>query len=126
MTQEGQQTTIIEPPLLIGKVEEFRKQGFRLVQMHCTKVGDTFEINYSFDLNYEFRNIRVITDGKIEIPSISGIYWGAFIYENEMHDLFGIQVAGMNIDFCGNLIRTKKKNPFSDPSFGGEEPCPGE
>jgi len=76
MTQDGQQTTIVEPLHLLGKVEEFRKQGFRLVQMHCTKVGDIYEINYSFDLNYEFRNIRVITDGKTEIPSISGIYGG--------------------------------------------------
>jgi len=38
------------------------------------KGRDIFEINYSFDLNYEFHNIRIVTDGKIEIPSISGIY----------------------------------------------------
>jgi len=126
MTQEGQQTVTIEPLHLLGKVEEFKKQGFRLVQMHCTKVGAIFEINYSFDLNYEFHNIRIVTDGKVEIPSITGIYWGAFIYENEMHDLFGIRFAGMNIDFGGNLIRTAKKNPFADPSFRGEMPCPGE
>ena len=31
------------------------------------------------------------------------MYWNAFIYENEMHDLFGIQVRGMNIDFKGTL-----------------------
>lgn len=124
MTQDDQQTTIIEPLHLLGKAEEFKKKGCRLVQMHCTKAGDTFEINYSFDINYEFSNIRIITDGKTEIPSISGIYWGAFIYENEMHDLFGIRFAGMNIDFSGNLIRTAKKNPFADPTFRGEKPCP--
>jgi ech hydrogenase subunit D len=43
------------------------------------------------------------------------MYWNSFIYENEMHDLFGIQVRGMNIDFKGTLIRTAVKFPFSQP-----------
>jgi ech hydrogenase subunit D len=43
------------------------------------------------------------------------MYWNAFIYENEMHDLFGIQVRGMNIDFKGTLIRTAVKHPFGQP-----------
>lgn len=126
MTMEADETTVIERDHLIGRVEEFNKQGYRLVQLHCTKVGDTYEINYSFDLDYQFRNLRIVVDGQTEVPSISGIYWGAFIYENEMHDLFGIRVVGMNIDFDGNLFRTAVKNPFSNPTFRGEGPCPGE
>ncbi|MCU0631776.1 MAG: NADH-quinone oxidoreductase subunit C [Methanolinea sp.] len=126
MTIEEQTTTVIERDHLIGRVEEFKKQGYRLVQMSCTKVGDLYEINYSFDLNYQFRNLRIVMDGQTEIASISGIYWGAFVYENEMHDLFGIRVVGMNVDFGGNLIRTAKKNPFANPTFRGEGPCPGE
>ena len=54
---ENQQTTPVEIGQLIGKVEEFRNQGYRLVQIGCTKTGDVFEINYSFDKEYEFRNI---------------------------------------------------------------------
>ncbi len=126
MTMEADETTVIERDHLIGRVEEFNKQGYRLVQLHCTKVGDMYEINYSFDLDYQFRNLRIVVDGQTEVPSISGIYWGAFIYENEMHDLFGIRVVGMNIDFDGNLFRTAVKNPFSNPTFRGEGPCPGE
>ena len=124
MTIEVQETTVVERDHLIGRVEEFRKQGYRLVQIGCTKVGELYEINYSFDLDYRFRNLRIVVDGLSEIPSISGIYWGAFVYENEMHDLFGIRVVGMNIDFGGNLIRTAKKNPFANPTFRGEEACP--
>ena len=41
------------------------------------------------------------------------MYWNSFIYENEMHDLFGIQVRGMNIDFKGTLFQTAVKFPFS-------------
>lgn len=112
---EKQITTNIDAGNLIGCVERFRNEGYRLVQIGCTKVGDLYEINYSFDKDYHFENIRITVAGETEIPSISGMYWGAFIYENEMHDLFGIQVRGMNIDFKGTLIRTAIKSPFSQP-----------
>jgi len=126
MTMEAQETTLVELDHLIGRVEEFKKKGYRLVQMSCTKVGEIYEINYSFDLHYTFQNLRIVVDGQTEVPSISGIYWGAFIYENEMHDLFGIRIVGMNIDFGGNLFRTAKKNPFANPTFREEGPCHGE
>jgi ech hydrogenase subunit D len=115
MTMEKQITTNIDVGNLIGCVERYRNEGYRLVQIGCTKVGDLYEINYSFDMDYHFENIRITITTDTEIPSISGMYWSAFIYENEMHDLFGIQVRGMNIDFKGTLIRTAIKYPFSQP-----------
>lgn len=123
MKIEEQPTTIIDMYALIGHVEQFKKDGYRLVQVNCTKTGETYEINYSFDCDYQFRNIRIIVPSGTDIPSISGMYWGAFIYENEMHDLFGIRVVGMNIDFKGNLIKTSVKHPFNAPSFQGDGPC---
>ena len=115
MTVQPQTTTIIDVGKLVGSVEQFRNEGYRLVQIGCTKVGDLYEINYSFDKDYHFENIRIIIAADTEVPSISGMYWNSFIYENEMHDLFGIQVRGMNIDFKGTLIRTAVKFPFSQP-----------
>ena len=115
MTLEKQTTTIIDIGKLIGSVERFLNEGYRLVQIGCTKAGDLYEINYSFDKDYHFENIRISITGDTEVPSISGMYWNSFIYENEMHDLFGIQVRGMNIDFKGTLIRTAVKHPFSLP-----------
>jgi ech hydrogenase subunit D len=125
MTMENQTTTNIEVGQLIGCVERFRNDGYRLVQIGCTKAGDLYEINYSFDKDYHFENIRIIVSQEAEIPSISGMYWNSFIYENEMHDLFGIQVRGMNIDFKGTLIRTAVRFPFSKPPVTvtkGEKP----
>ena len=115
MTLEKQTTTSIDIGKLIGSVERFLNEGYRLVQIGCTKAGDLYEINYSFDKDYHFENIRISITGDTEVPSISGMYWNSFIYENEMHDLFGIQVRGMNIDFKGTLIRTAVKFPFSHP-----------
>ena len=122
MTIEEQTTSTVEIGKLIGSVEEFRNQGYRLVQINCTTAGDLYEINYTFDKNYAFRNIRVTVTPETEIPSITGMYWGAFIYENEMHDLFGVRVRGMNLDFKGTLIRTSIKNPFGAGTAKGEKP----
>jgi ech hydrogenase subunit D len=122
LTIEEQPTTTIDTGKLIGRVEQFRNEGYRLVQINCTKVGDLYEINYSFDKDYAFRNIRITVTADTEVPSISGMYWGAFIYENEMHDLFGIQVRGMNIDFKGHLFTTSVKYPFSTAPAKGDGP----
>ncbi|AGB01238.1 NADH-quinone oxidoreductase subunit C [Methanoregula formicica] len=112
MKQE--QTIIpIDVGRLIGSVEQFRNEGYRLAQIGCTKVGDnSFEINYSFDKDYVLQNLRITVTAETEVPSITGMYWGAFVYENEMHDLFGIQVKGINIDFKGTFIKTAIRYPF--------------
>jgi ech hydrogenase subunit D len=115
MTPDKQTITTIEVGKLIGSVERFRNEGYRLVQIGCTKAGDLYEINYCFDKDYHLEVVRIAIPAETEVPSISGMYWNAFIYENEMHDLFGIQVRGMNIDFKGTLIRTAEKYPFSKP-----------
>lgn len=122
---KAQQTiTPVAVSELLSRVAGMRDSGFRIVQIGCAKIGDTYEITYSFDRDLEFANLRITVTRETEVPSISGIYWGAFIYENEMHDLFGITVTGMNIDFKGTLIRTTVRYPFSQKDIlKGEDPC---
>ncbi len=123
MKIEEQTTIQIDVGKLIGRVEQFKSGGYRLVQINATKVGDLYEINYSFDKDFRFENIRITIPVEMEVPSISGMYWGAFVYENEMHDLFGIQVKGINIDYKGNLIKTTIRYPFGAGAVTkGEKP----
>ena len=53
------------------------------------------------------------------MPSISSIYLCAILYENEIHDLFGVQVAGIAIDFKGKFYKTAIKFPFASAKI----PC---
>ena len=122
MTIGLQTTKSIEVSRLIGEVETLKNAGYRLSAISCVKVGEVYEINYSFDKEYELENLRITVTLDTEVPSITGMYWGAFVYENEMHDLFGIQVRGMNIDFKGTFIRTAIKYPFSVTTAKGEKP----
>ena len=122
MTVNEEQTTIgVALEDLMREVEGLQTGGYRLVQIGCTDIGGAYEVNYSFDRDYHYRNLRLTVGPETEVPSISGIYWGAFVYENEMHDLFGIPVTGINIDFKGTFIKTEEKYPFSVTRRGGDQ-----
>jgi len=120
---EEQPKTKIEVKDLLERVEKFFKDGFRLTIVTCTKIEGNYELTYSFDKDYSFQSIRMTIPAGKDIPSISGIYWGAFIYENEIHDLFGIKVNGMNVDYKGNLYKTAIKYPFSVDTTKEVDPC---
>ena len=104
---------IIPVQALLEKVGEMRKQAYRLVQISATRLPDQLELTYSFDLDGRLVNFRLhIPDSNLRVPSISSIYWCAFLYENEMHDLFNLVVDGMAVDFHGTLYKTAVKFPF--------------
>ena len=47
------------------------------------------------------------------VESITGTYWPAFIYENEMHDLFGIKFMHMELDYEGNFFKVAEPTPWN-------------
>ena len=108
---------------LLSQVEKFEEAGYRLSIVTCAKGGDGYDLTYSFDKDYKFESVRVNVTPEMEVPSISGIYWGAFIYENEIHDLFGISIRGINVDYKGNLYRTKVKHAFAKDTKNEVEAC---
>jgi len=97
---------------LVSSVRDLASKGYRLVQMSCTNFGENVQLNYSFDKDYEFINLRLDIPSDTQVQSISNIYWSAVMYENEIHDLFGLKFNGMAIDFKGNLYMTSVKIPF--------------
>jgi len=114
-------------PISVGDIvpnaELAKKEGKRLVQIGCTKIEDNFEIIYTYDKDYQLTNYRITVKQEDEIPSISGVYFGAFVYENEIHDLYGIHVKGINIDFKGTFYKTAIKHPFSVTIVKEDDPC---
>jgi ech hydrogenase subunit D len=123
MKTEEQTTEVIEIPMLQQRVKGMLDQGYRLVQIGCTNTGEAYEINYSFDKDYHFENLRVIISPGTELPSVSSSYPGAFVYENEIHDLYGVTVTGMNIDFKGTLYKTSIPTPFGITIQKKDESC---
>jgi ech hydrogenase subunit D len=109
---EKQELRTVEVGDIVKAVAEMKKQGYSLVQISPTTIGG-FELNYSFDKDYSFVNIRVIiASDDVIVPSVSEIFPNAFLYENEIHDLFGIKITGISIDYKGGFYRTTVKYPF--------------
>lgn len=102
----------IEAGELINRVLAFKEQGYRMVQICCTKIADGFQLSYSFDKDNILYSLRLLIPEDTEIPSISKVYWPAFIYENEMKELFGVKVSHIEPDYNGTFYRLSKKTPW--------------
>ena len=110
---ERQEIIDIAKNELVGIVAQYMAEGYRLVQIGCTTLPDAYEMNYSFDKDYKFKNLRFAVNRGEEVPSITAVYGGAFLYENEIHDLFGVKITNISIDYHGTLYHTALKTPFS-------------
>ena len=59
---------------LVGMVAQLFAEGYRLVQIGCSTLESAYELNYSFDKEYRFKNLRITVAPGEEVPSISVIY----------------------------------------------------
>jgi ech hydrogenase subunit D len=119
---EPQEIVPVDKSDLVGMVAELFAEGYRLVQIGCSTLAGAYELTYSFDREYRFRNLRITVTPEEVVPSISVIYPGAFLYENEIHDLFGVGVSHIAVDYRGTLYRTALSTPFSIANVKLPEP----
>ena len=122
--KEEQPIRSIEPNALIENAGGFHKQGYRFVQVCATKLDENaYELTYSFDKDYKLENLRVTITPDIVLPSITEVYKGAFLYENEITELFGLKFKGMNVDYNGHFYKKKMERPFSVDTNKVDEAC---
>lgn len=113
---------------LLSHVQALKGVGARFVQMHAERNVD----DGSYRLVYTFINVRaaqehIAQDGSYaienlvvegidqyqEIPSISSYYPAVFPFENEAHDLFGLAITDMQVDFKGFFYQVSTAEPMS-------------
>ena len=113
---------------LLPHMQALKGAGARFVQMHAERCVD----DGSYRLVYTFINVRaaqehIAQDGSYaienlvvdgidqyqEIPSISSYYPAVFPFENEVHDLFGLAITDMQIDFKGFFYQVSTAEPMS-------------
>ncbi len=103
----------IEATALLERVGTYQREDWRLVQI-CATTLDRFEMSYSFALGDKFEHLRFkIPLENPSLPSITGLYFGAFAYENEIHDLFGVHFEGLKLDYCGSFFKLQVNKPFA-------------
>jgi ech hydrogenase subunit D len=125
---ETQFIEAIEVSALVERTTQYRKDGWRLVQISATRLSEQVQVTYSFDRHSLLANLRLhLPADAARLPSISSVFWCAFPYENELHDLFNVAVEGIAVDFKGNFYNTAVKFPFAAataPAVSKSPPTP--
>lgn len=107
-----QNIQVIQSGELLSHTVHLKHEGYRLVAISAT-TKDGIELTYSFDKEYDFINLRLIIDAETEIDSISSLYSYAFLYENEIKELFGVKIMDISLDFNNQLYRIPVVTPFA-------------
>ncbi|MCL2884199.1 MAG: NADH-quinone oxidoreductase subunit C [Oscillospiraceae bacterium] len=105
-------TTAEDFSALLSVVDKMKKDGFALAQILAMR-KDKLDLIYSFERDYELISVHLLIDPDEEIESISAIYPCAYLYENEMKDLFGVKINHINLDFGGHFYKTTVKTPYA-------------
>jgi ech hydrogenase subunit D len=101
---------------LVEKVQDLLADGYRLGQACCTEIGSEFELMYSFDKDYTLLNLQFRISKEEEVMSITNVGWSAFIYENEIQDLFGIKFKHSVLDYGGHFFKLHEPTPWNTKS----------
>ena len=98
---------------LSGHVQDLIGDGYRLGQICGTTVAEGCEILYSFDKDHTLVNLQVVVPDGEDLTSITNICWSAFIYENEIQDLFGVKFKHSVLDYGGKLYKVTEPTPWN-------------
>lgn len=107
----------VELDQLFETVVGFHERGYRFVQICASTLESSCELLYAFIAPDASDGALVgllvdVPDGT-SVPSISELYPAAFVFENETHDLFGIEIYGINLDFHGEFYQVSQKFPMN-------------
>ncbi len=104
----------------LDRAARYQRDGWRLAIINATSVLPTeglergaFDITWSFARGREFEHIAERVLPGEEVPSVSRLFGGAFLFENEIRELFGVNLTGIGLDLRGQLYRTAERVPFS-------------
>ena len=103
---------------LVELAEAKKNDGYRFVQMLCVNTEEGIDALYSFMKgdsleNYTIKGIDAATQS---VPSVTGSFLAAFPFENEAHDLFGLNVTNIAIDFKGGFYKVAMDKTVISPA----------
>lgn len=91
-----------------------KADGWRFVQLLAINTDMGIDLIYSFMKDGLLVNSETkgVTKDQV-VPSITNNFLAAFVFENEVHDLFGVNIEGIAIDFGGNFYALAQKEPMT-------------
>lgn len=102
----------LAPEMLTLKAVKAKNNNARLVQICAVNTPDGYDLLYSFAVDYHFVNYRIAVKKGDQIVSISDIYPPASLYENEMRELFGVDIQFIKLNYNDRLYTIDETTPF--------------
>lgn len=96
----------LELDAIVDTAKEYKEKGYRLAQiLPKLERDDSITLIYSYVLGRDVVNFKVagIEKGVTAVPSVTEQFIACFVYENEAHDLFGVNIEGNVLDFHGKF-----------------------
>ncbi|MEG0323644.1 MAG: NADH-quinone oxidoreductase subunit C, partial [Raoultibacter sp.] len=105
-------------PLEVANVKQcasdLKEQGYRYVQMLAVNTDDGIDLQYAYMKGSDLKMYTITGIKKgTKIPSITDLFLEAFVFENEAHDLFGVEIEGIAIDFGGHFYQVAQSEPMT-------------
>ncbi|MEH0022529.1 MAG: NADH-quinone oxidoreductase subunit C [Desulfobacter sp.] len=98
------ETLDITKETLIAECRRLKSDGYRFVTITCLETGETtLELIYHFDRDLELVHYRMQVLKNDPMPSLSPLFFAAFLVENEIYDQFGVKFTDLVLDFGGTL-----------------------
>ena len=120
------ETITVSAERLLGESAKVKAEGYRFVTLSCVALyEDHFEIIYHFDKDLRLKHFRLIFTGGEPLPSISAVYFAAFLVENEIQDLFGIRFRELAVDYHHSLYLEEEVNVTSFCKYSVTGSCGG-
>ncbi|NPD31423.1 NADH-quinone oxidoreductase subunit C [Eggerthellaceae bacterium zg-1084] len=89
-------------------------EGWRLSNVHAALDEDGTSVYYTYERGGTFENLHVAgITASDSLPSITDVYFSAFVFENETRELFGVDIRDIALDFGGNLYTLGESEPMT-------------
>jgi NADH:ubiquinone oxidoreductase subunit C len=111
--------TEISSTQLVAETQQRCYNGYRFVTATCVDNGnETFDLLYHFDLDGQLDHLRLNVRKDEDVPSVSQIYFCALLVENEIKELFGVNITDIIIDYGGRMLLAE--GAPTTPMAGGQ------
>jgi len=120
MTKKDDKISTIYANKLLEQVTKMKYENYRFVAMTCVCIDSQhYEVIYHFDKDYKMKNFKIVVSKEDKIPSVSEIYFCSLLAENEINELFGLNIVGIIVDYEGKMLIT---DDFANcaPMAGGQ------
>lgn len=95
---------------LLAEVHQCKFEGYRFVTATSVDNGDgTIDVLYHFDKDFVMKNFKITVNKEDKVPSLSKDYFSAVLVENEIKELFGVNIVDIAIDYGGKMLLTDEQ-----------------